>query len=149
MSDGHSMGTLSGVDKAVALIQALGDQGSMILDRLPESIAQKIQDRLDETISVTDDLYNELEKEVYVLETQQSAQLVAEDQRIQRIIADVDGESVPMIAFLLRQLDPELADSVIAGLPSAQRDAIRGCEIQDNPIKETIANALMPTVQSD
>ncbi len=147
MSDRHSMGNMPGLDKAVALIQALGDQGSMILNRLPESIAQKIHDRLDETISVSDDLYNELEKEVYILETQRSAQLVAEDQRIQRIISDLEGESVPMIAFLLRQLDPELADSVIAGFPSAQRDAIRACEIQDNPIKETIANALMQTVQ--
>jgi hypothetical protein len=37
----------------------------------------------------------------------------------------------------------------MAGLPSAQRDAIRGCELQDNPIQETVAAVLMETVQLD
>lgn len=140
---------MNGLEKAVALIQALGDQGGAILDRLPEFVAQQIQDQLDAEISVTDDLYDELEKEVYVLETQQSAQLVAEDQRIQRIISDLEGESVPMMAFVLQQLDADTADLVMAGLPSAQRDAIRGCELQDNPIQETVAAVLMETVQLD
>jgi len=140
---------MNGLKKAVALIQALGDQASLILDRLPESVAQQIQDQLDTDIPVTDDLYDELEKAVYVLETKQSAQLVAEDQRIQRIISELDGESVPMITFLLKQLDVDTADSVIAGLPSAQRDAIRACELQENPIKETVASVLMETVKLD
>lgn len=138
---------MNGLKKAVALIQALGDQGSLILDRLPESVAQQIQDQLDTDIPITDDVYDELEKAVYVLETKQSAQLVAEDQRIQRIISELDGESVPMITFLLKQLDVDTADSVIAGLPSAQRDAIRACELQENPIKETVASVLMETVK--
>jgi hypothetical protein len=140
---------MNGLEKAVAVIQALGDQGGVILDRLPESVAQQIQDQLDTEISVTDDLYDELEKEVYVLETQQSAQLVAEDQRIQRIISDLEGESVPMMAFVLQQLDADTANLVMAGLPSAQRDAIRGCELQDNPIQETVAAVIMETVQLD
>jgi hypothetical protein len=38
---------MNGLEKAVALIQALGDQGGVILDRLPESVAQQIQDQLD------------------------------------------------------------------------------------------------------
>lgn len=140
---------MNSLNKAVALIQALGDQASLILDRLPESVAQQIQDQMDTDIPITDDLYDELEKAVYVLETKQSAQLVAEDQRIQRIISELDGESVPIITFLLKQLDVDTADSVIAGLPSAQRDAIRACELQENPIKETVASVLMETVKLD
>lgn len=140
---------MNGLEKAVALIQALEDQGGGILDRLPESVAQRIHDQLDTAIELTGDLYDEVEKEVYVLETKESAQLVAEDQRIQRIIAELEGESVPVIAFILRQLDTDISDSVIAGFPGAQREAIRDCKFQDNPIQNTVASVILETINLD
>ncbi|MBD98154.1 MAG: hypothetical protein P8L47_02875 [Candidatus Marinamargulisbacteria bacterium] len=140
---------MNGLEKAVALIQALEAHGGNVLDRLPESIAQKIHDRLDIAVELTSDLYDEVEKEVYVLETKESAQLVAEDQRVQRIITELEGESVPVIAFVLRQLDTDSSDSVIAGFPSAQRLAIRDCKFQDNPIQTIVASVILDTIKLD
>lgn len=136
------------MNRAIALIQALGQHADRVLATLPQAITDQIQTHMtDATPDITPEFYDDITTEVSKITSQESAAIVAEDNRVTALVDKIKSESPRMIAFVVTNLEKKRSEAVMTRLSAAQRTAVaahtfRTTYADDDPIQAAVIEAV-------
>lgn len=129
-----------GIDKALAVLKALGDRSARVLEVLPPDMAAELSEALVHSSSVIPDvtqpLVNELATKVSVLTSQSDVKDI--DPQVTHIVQSLADESPQLVSFFLSRIDEELRQQVYDQLPFTKRELIRSATVESLPIHDQI-----------
>ena len=144
---------MTGIEKALVVLRALGSQADRVMAQLDASVAAKVTDMMgrDPIIPKLDEqLVAELTMGVSALasdtddsdDTDDSEVADTVDPQVTKLIELFQDEDPQMVAFALQKVPEPLRQPVLDGLPYTTREMVDGVAIASVPISEDVLATL-------
>lgn len=138
---------MTGIEKALVVLRALGAQADRVMAQLDASVAAKVTDMMgrDPIIPELDEqLVAELTMSVSALASDTDDSEVADtvDPQVTKLIELFQDEDPQMVAFALQKVPEPLQQPVLDELPYTTREMVDGVSIASVPISQDVLATL-------